>query len=253
MTVTVFNDSNHFLDEQEHQYAGQYPQAYCDLVIVVVGDFGRGRFDTTVLAVMVVAMMMVVVVVVVVFERGQRVRDQVQERVAQQSAGREAQEYLEERLVFVLVVDGYEEQYEKRQHADGHGGRQRSDPQHRVGDRGRRVPVPVVVVVTVVLVTVARAERRQRQEHEREQQHPANVHQETSDGRRHRIVSFRYAATVAKTSKKRKTFGRGTGRRRGKRTGVTRLRGLRRHFSRKTHACRLSGRSRQTRDKRLPA
>lgn len=134
MTVTTFNDSNHFLDEQEHQYASQDPQTYSDLVVVVVNGFARRwRFDTTVLAVAVTVIVMMMMMVIV---RVQRVRDQVQKRVAQQSAGRETQEYLQERLVFVLVVDGYEEQHEKRQHADGHRGRQRFDPQHRVGDHG---------------------------------------------------------------------------------------------------------------------
>lgn len=97
--------------------------------------------------------------------------------------------------MFVLVVDGYEEQYEKRQHADDYGGRQRSNPQHRVGDHGWwhgwTVTVMVVtVVVVMVMVTVARTECRQRQKHEREQQRPENVLQETFDGRRHRCSFF---------------------------------------------------------------
>lgn len=83
MTVTTFNDSNHFLDEQEHQYAGQDPQTYSDLVVMVVSGFARWRFDAAILA--------VVVMMIMVFVRKQRVRDQVQERVAQQSARRETQ------------------------------------------------------------------------------------------------------------------------------------------------------------------
>lgn len=175
MTVTAFDDANYFLNKQEHQYAGQNPQTYSDFVIMIVGIFWRRRFGATILAVVVLVMMMMMM-----FVWGQRVRDQMQERVTQQSARRETQEYLQKRLVFVIVVDGYEEQYEKRQHADGHGGRQRPDPQHRVGDHESRLGGTVVVMMIVVMtVPVARTEFWQRQQNEREQQWPVNVFQET--------------------------------------------------------------------------
>jgi len=74
--------------------------------------------------------------------------------------------------VLVLVVDGYEEEHEKRQHANGHGGRQRFRPKRQVD--ARRLGVCVMAVV-VVMVTVARAQFRQTQEYGHEQQRPANV------------------------------------------------------------------------------
>jgi len=87
MTVTTFYHSDHFLDEQKHQYAGQDPQSHSGFVAVVVGVLRRRRVGTTVFGVVVVVMVVVVV-------SGQGMRDQVQERIAQQSAGRETQQYL---------------------------------------------------------------------------------------------------------------------------------------------------------------
>lgn len=84
--------------------------------------------------------------------------------------------------MFVLVVDGYEEQHEKRQHANGHGGRQCFGPEHRVDDRRRHglggmvmVIVVMVIVIVVMVVSVAQTEFRQSEEHKREYQRPANV------------------------------------------------------------------------------
>lgn len=85
--------------------------------------FRRMRIDATMAM---VVMMMVGMTVVMV--RGQRMRNQVQESVAQQSAGRKAQEYFQERMVFVFVFNGYEEEHQKWQNADGHGGQQRFCP-----------------------------------------------------------------------------------------------------------------------------
>lgn len=92
--------------------------------------FGRMRIGATMAMVvmMMVVMMMVMVVMTVVTVRGQRMRNQVQESVAQQAAGRKAQEYFQESMVFVFVFNGYEEEHEKRQNADGHGRRQRFYP-----------------------------------------------------------------------------------------------------------------------------
>lgn len=137
---------------------------------MVVIFFGSVRIDTAMAMIVVVIVLMAVMVV-----GGQRMGDQVQERVSQQSAGREAQEYFQERLVFVFVFDGNEEEYEERQDAYGHGGRQRFYPQHRIDGRGLRLGVAVVMVATVVVVTVARAHFRKSQEDHREQQRPANV------------------------------------------------------------------------------
>lgn len=86
--------------------------------------FRRMRIGAT----MAMAVMMMVVVMTVVIVRGQRMRNQVQESVAQQSAGCKAQKYFQERMVFVFVFNGYEEKHEKWQHANGHGRRQRFYP-----------------------------------------------------------------------------------------------------------------------------
>lgn len=77
--------------------------------------------------------------------------------------------------MFVLVVDGYEEQHKKRQHANGHGGRQCFGPEHRVDDRRGHGLGGMVIVVIVMVVSVAQTEFRQSEEHEREYQRPANV------------------------------------------------------------------------------
>lgn len=94
--------------------------------------FRRMRIGATMTVVVmmmaVVVVMMVVVVMTVVTVRGQRMRNQVQESVAQQAAGRKAQEYFQESMVFVFVFNGYEEEHEKWQNADGHGRRQRFYP-----------------------------------------------------------------------------------------------------------------------------
>lgn len=189
MAVFALDDSDQFLDEQKQQDAGQYPRSHAGLAAVVVAVFRRVR-AVHAAELLAVAVLVAVAVVIV---RGQRVGDEVQERVAQQPAGREAQQYLQERLVLVFVLDGYEEQHEKRQHADGHGGAQRLGPERGV-DRHRAavvvvvsafvvlvvsvfvvVRVIVVVVVVVVVVPVAQAQFRQAQEHEREQERPAHV------------------------------------------------------------------------------
>lgn len=123
--------------------------------------------------------------------------DQVQESVTQQPTGCETQKYLQERLVFVVVIDGYKKQYKKWQDADGYGRRQRFDPQHAVG--GFRVGMTVAMVVTVAMnvvvtmvmsvivdmvvivvmvvmvMSVARTQFRQSQKNEREHHRPANV------------------------------------------------------------------------------
>jgi len=81
--------------------------------------------------------------------------------------------------VFVFVVDGYEEQHEKRQHANGHGGRQCFGPERRVDDRRRHgiggMVIVMVIVIVVMVVSVAQTEFRQSEEHKREYQRPANV------------------------------------------------------------------------------
>lgn len=77
MSMTISDDSNHFLNKQKHEYTAQNPQTHCGLVSMIVVATRRMRIDT--------ALMVVIVIVMVVW--GQRVWDQVQERVTQQSAG----------------------------------------------------------------------------------------------------------------------------------------------------------------------
>lgn len=187
MAVPAFDDSYHFFDEQKHQNTGQYPHSHPGLVAVVVVVAVSRRVRVVRTAVLVIVAVIVATVVAVVMVRGQRVGNEVQERVAQQSAGREAQQYLQEGLVLVFILDGYEEEHAKRQHADGHGGAQRLCPESGI-DRHRRhvgrgltamvvfvVLVTVVVMVLVLVVSVAQAQFRQAEEHEREQQCPADV------------------------------------------------------------------------------
>lgn len=191
MAVSTLDDSYHFFDKQKHENASQYPHSHAGLVAVVVAVFRRVRLVRT--AVLVIVAMVVAVMMV----RGQRVGNEVQERVAQQSAGREAQQHLQEGLLLVFVLDGNEEEHEKRQHADGHGGAERLDPESGVGRHGRHVGravmvmvfvvvvVVVVVVVPVVMVPVAQAQFRQAEEHGREQQRPADVLAPLFGRRRH--------------------------------------------------------------------
>lgn len=176
MAVTSFDDSDHFLNKQKYQYTGQDPQPHSGFVTVVMGVFWFGTTVTVVMMMVISGSVMVV--------RGQRMRDQVQKSVAQQSAGGEAEQDLQERLVFFLVLDGYEEEYEERQHADGDGGRQRFHPQHRVGagrlGGGVEMVVMTMMMVAVVMavavaVTVTRAQFRQTQEDGHEQQGPTDV------------------------------------------------------------------------------
>lgn len=94
--------------------------------------------------------------------------------------------------MFVFVIDGYEEEYEKGEDANGHGGGQGFDPQHVVEGHLFRTGVVVVIVMMVVVmviivVSVAQTHFRQSQEHEDEQKRPANVFNAFL-GRRHGYV-----------------------------------------------------------------
>lgn len=78
------------------------------------------------------------------------------------------------------MVDWYEEEHEKRHHANGHGGRQRFGPQRQVEHWRLRLDVIVAVIVVavtviVMMVAVTRTQLRQSEKDEREQQQPADV------------------------------------------------------------------------------
>lgn len=93
--------------------------------------------------------------------RHQRVRNQMQEGVAEQAAGGEAEQHLQQRLVLLRVVQRDEHQQQERRQRDQRGRTQRSDPdvsraslQTRLRRLGRRLLVVLGVLDLLSMVVL---------------------------------------------------------------------------------------------------
>uniref|UniRef100_A0A6B0V067 Secreted protein n=1 Tax=Ixodes ricinus TaxID=34613 RepID=A0A6B0V067_IXORI len=105
--VATLDHAHELLDHQERQDAGENPEPHAHVV---------GAVSVAFVSVVVVSVAVGCVVLVAV--RHQGVRDEVEERVAQQSARSEAEQHLEQRFVARPAVDRDKEEDHERRDAD---------------------------------------------------------------------------------------------------------------------------------------